>query len=127
MSKPYVLDASAILAVLNDEKGGDMVEALLAESAVSVVNLAEVYTKLIDGGLDEQDAKESIALLGLQVRDFDEEQALLSAALRPATKRLGLSFGDRCCLGLAIKIKATAVTAEKSWSKLNVCRTKIIR
>jgi ribonuclease VapC len=53
--------------------------------------------------------------------------AMLSASLRPKTKRFGLSLGDRSCLALAMKTKATAITADKSWAKVGLCPVKIIR
>lgn len=127
MSKAYVLDASAILAVLNDEKGGEEVEPMLSKSAVSAVNVAEVYTKLMDSGMQESEARESFALLGLQIENFDEDMAMLSASLRPKTRKFGLSLGDRSCLALAMKTKATAITADKSWAKVGLCPIKIIR
>ncbi len=127
MSKAYVLDASAILAVLNDERGGEEVESMLSKAAVSAVNVAEVYTKLIESGMEESEARESFALLGLQIEKFDEEMAMLSALLRPKTKRFGLSLGDRSCLALAMKTQATAITADKSWAKVGLCPIKIIR
>jgi PIN domain nuclease of toxin-antitoxin system len=122
-----VLDASAVLALLNEETGGDVVEALLSDSAVSIVNIAEIYTKLIEAGLNENEAEESISLLGLQVEELNNELALSIAKLRPLTKKLGLSLGDRSCLALAMKLKATAVTADKSWRNLSFCSVKIIR
>lgn len=127
MSKSYVLDSSAVLALLNEETGGDVVEALLSDSAVSIVNIAEIYTKLIEAGLNENEAEESISLLGLQVEELNNELALSIAKLRPLTKKLGLSLGDRSCLALAMKLKAIAVTADKSWRNLSFCPVKIIR
>jgi PIN domain nuclease of toxin-antitoxin system len=47
--------------------------------------------------------------------------------LRPVTKHLGLSLGDRGCLALAILKNATAVTADKSWANLNCCKIEVIR
>jgi PIN domain nuclease of toxin-antitoxin system len=40
MSK-YVLDASAVLALLNRETGQDRVEAVLGDSIISAVNFCE--------------------------------------------------------------------------------------
>ena len=52
MSK-YVLDASALLTVLNEEPGKERVEAILSQAAVSTVNLAETFGKLLDAGMSE--------------------------------------------------------------------------
>jgi len=52
---------------------------------------------------------------------------LKATELRPLTKHLGLSLGDRCCLALAILENLPAVTADKNWAGLNVCKIEIIR
>jgi ribonuclease VapC len=123
-----VLDASAILAVLNSEPGEKIVIPLLAESAVSSINLAEVGAKLLDAGLDQATAEIAVSVLGIGlIVDFDEAQAWEVARLRPLTKQNGLSLGDRACLGLAIQMGVQAVTADKEWSKLNLCPLLIIR
>ena len=70
MSK-YVLDASAVLALLNQGLGADQVEALLADSLISAMNAAEVLTKLVDAGMPDDEALESLELLGLDIVDFD--------------------------------------------------------
>lgn len=127
MSKPYVLDASAVLAVLHQEPGGDKVVPLLAQSCLGAVNLAEVHSKLADAGLTEAEASESIALLSLPVEPLDEELARSIGRLRPLTRKAGLSLGDRSCLALTMRLKATAVTAERGWSKLDLCKTLLIR
>lgn len=123
MSK-YVLDASAVLALLNQETGKDRVEAVLADSCIGAVNYCEVLGKLIDAGMPEQDARESVELLNVEVVDFDTDLARLAAVLRPTTKKLGLSLGDRSCLALALSRRNTAVTAERAWAKLKIS-TKI--
>ena len=119
MSK-YVLDASAVLALLNQETGHDKVEAVLADSVMSAINLCEVMGKLIDAGLSEEEAHESIDLLNVEIISFDTDQAHLVAALRPTTKKLGLSLGDRSCLALGLARRHTVVTAERGWAKLRV-------
>lgn len=119
MSK-YVLDASAVLALLNQETGKERVEAVLADSCIGTVNYCEVFGKLIDAGMPEQDARESMELLNVEVVDFDVDLARLAAVLRPTTKKLGLSLGDRSCLALALARRNTAVTAERVWPKLKI-------
>lgn len=123
-----VLDASAVLAVLNGEPGEKKVVPILAESAINAVNLTEVGAKLIEAGMDESSAQIAVSVLGIgEVTDFDEELAWETAKLRPLTKQYGLSLGDRACLALAIKLKVPAVTADKQWSKLKLCKVLIIR
>lgn len=119
MSK-YVLDASAVLALLNQETGKERVEAVLADSCISTVNYCEVLGKLIDAGMSEGDARESVELLNVEVVGFDVDLARLAAVLRPTTKKLGLSLGDRSCLALALARRNTAVTTERVWPKLKI-------
>jgi ribonuclease VapC len=120
MSK-YVLDASAVLALLNQEPGMDQVEDLLGESAISAVNACEVLTKLIDAGMPIEEARESFDLIGLEVVDFNIQLAERAASLRSATRMKGLSLGDRCCLALGIHLGLEVVTTEREWAKLKIC------
>jgi PIN domain nuclease of toxin-antitoxin system len=122
-----VLDASAALAVLQNETGKEKVEAILESSIISRVNAAEVLTKLVEKGLSIAEAREAFDNLDLTVIEFDEKQSLKAAELRPLTKHLGLSLGDRVCLALAIQEDVPAVTADKNWANLNFCKIKIIR
>ena len=126
MSK-YVLDASAILALLNQEHGEDRVARLLPQSVVSAVNAAEVLSKLVDGGMPIDAACESVDLLRLEVIDFTRRLAERSALLRPSTRKKGLSLGDRSCLALGIEMGSEVVTAEKDWDKLKLCPVITIR
>ncbi len=115
-----VLDASAVLAVLFAEKGTDVVIPRLPGSLLSCVNLAEVTTRAIDYGKPLEDTLREIARLPLRVVDYDAGQAHITASLRPATKALGLSLGDRACLALALARQATVLTGDREWRKLNI-------
>ena len=127
MSK-YVLDASALLALLNQEKGKDRVESAVVDSVISAVNYCETLGKLIDGGMTDTDAREAVELINLPVIDFDAGLARIAAALRPKTKMLGLSLGDRSCLALALVRNDAAITAERAWSKLRIgVKIEVIR
>jgi PIN domain nuclease of toxin-antitoxin system len=125
--KISVLDSSAILAVLNLETGAKTVEPLLPDAIVSSINVAEVLTKLVERNIPLDDALEDFLKLGLEIIEFDVEQAAKVAELRPLTRHLGLSLGDRSCLALAILKNAAAVTADKNWANLNFCKIKVIR
>lgn len=122
-----ILDASAVLAVLNGESGQKKVIPILTESAISSVNLTEVAAKLLEAGMDEAGARLAISVLGIgKIVDFTEDLAWEAARLRPLGKHYGLSLGDLACLALAIKLKLPAVTADKQWSKLKFCKVTVI-
>ncbi|MGB7207023.1 MAG: type II toxin-antitoxin system VapC family toxin [Pyrinomonadaceae bacterium] len=123
----FVLDSSAILAVLNQEKGSQTAQTFFANGIVSAVNLAEILTKLIEQGHDSSSSMEAFNLLQLDVSSFDVAQARKAAELRPLTKHLGLSLGDRSCLALAMLQNATAVTADRDWCGLSFCPIEVIR
>ena len=71
----YILDASALLALLNAEKGVEVVHELLPDAAISTLNLAELLTCLAAVGMPDNEIRETLALLGLETLVFDEEQA----------------------------------------------------
>lgn len=122
-----VIDSSAILAVILQEKGDNIAKPLLKGAKVSSVNIAEVLSKLTEMGLPIAEVVIEIKKLDVEIVDFDLEQAQKAAELRMTTRSLGLSLGDRCCLALAITHNATAVTADQQWRKIKVCPIKIIR
>lgn len=115
-----VYDASALLAVVFSEPGSDAVEKYLGQAGgmVSAANWAEVGSKMVEKGLKPAELRRELSAFSLDVVALDQEQALLVASLRATTRSLGLSLGDRCCLALAQREKATVITAERSWKKL---------
>lgn len=125
MSNVSILDASAILAYLQQEKGEDVVENALdaGPCCVITVNTCEVLGKLCEKGMPIAEAQDTVHDLGLTVMNFDAELARLAAALRVRTMSIGASLGDRACLALAEQANAagaTAIvyTAEQSWTRL---------
>ena len=115
-----VVDASAILALLNQETGSEEVLIFIGKAAISTVNLSEVIAKLADAGIPEEDIRQILSNLNLEVIDFNEEQALKAGMLRPNTKSIGLSFGDRACLALGIILNQPVLTTDRLWGSINV-------
>jgi len=116
-----VLDASALLAILNQEAGADKLTAeLLGTAAISTVNLAEVQGKLVDRGLHPDEAWEATLSPIREAVTFTAEHARVAGALVAQTRHLGLSLGDRACLALGLALKAPIYTADQSWKKLRV-------
>lgn len=116
----YVLDASALLCLLFGEPGADRVELRLTGALVSAVNYHEVLAKLTDCGVDATEAQSMLAELDIEIVSVDRDQADTGGKLRPETRDVGLSLGDRSCLALALRRQAVAVTADRAWETLNV-------
>ncbi len=114
-SSPVVFDASAVLALLFEEPGAEVVRVQLRTGVIGAANLAEVLAKLSDHGLPAVEAVRVVTILGLEVAPMTEAQAGRSAELRPLTRAVGLSLGDRACLALAAELGAPALTADRSW------------
>ena len=115
-----VLDASALIAFLRKEPGGDLVLPELPGAMISTVNLSEVLAKAAEAPKGFQAAKAAIKGLQLRVVPFDEEQAVIAAGLRPVTRELGLSLGDRCCLALGLTAEVPVFTTDRDWAKLRL-------
>ena len=113
----YVLDSSALLAVLSLETGHQRVRELLARSVISSVNLAEVVNKLALKTPSVDAARGYLALMELKVEDWTEELAYRSAEFTQFNRSHGLSLGDRACLTLAKHLGVTAVTADRTWRR----------
>jgi ribonuclease VapC len=120
-SKPgVVLDASALLAYLQRERGHEAVEAVLENSALSAVNLSEVLQKAMAAGVSTDGLETDLEAVGVRVYAFDAEDATHSAELWATTRKLGLSLGDRACLALAKRLHAPAYTADRAWAEVKV-------
>jgi PIN domain nuclease of toxin-antitoxin system len=116
-----VLDASAVLAVLNCEPGADkLTPEMLSSATSSTVNLAEVQGKLVSLGLAPGEAWEATLSPIREATDFTAEHAEAAGNLISKTRALGLSLGDRACLALGMALNAPVYTADGSWKKLKL-------
>jgi PIN domain nuclease of toxin-antitoxin system len=113
-----VLDASALLALINGEKGSEIVMSHLPDAVISSVNFGEVVAKLIEIGWTEVEVRQGLEALALDVIGFDRDLAYRSGLLREQTKSLGLSFGDRACLALAERLGISVLTSDRVWGRL---------
>jgi PIN domain nuclease of toxin-antitoxin system len=125
----FVLDSSAILAIVRGEPGADKALALARErSCTSSVNVAEVVTKCVEWQYPEAVAINVIESCGIDVVALEQDHAVLAGQLRRKARKGVLSLGDRACIATAIRMNATAVTADKVWSTLDLgCKIELIR
>ena len=96
VGKP-VLDASAVLALIQAEKGAERLEPLCPEAVVSAVNVGEVLAKLVSRGMPLRKARAAFDALHVEVVPFTPSEAILSASFVHA----GVSLGDRCFMAAA--------------------------
>ncbi len=115
-----VLDASALLAVIEGEPGAETVEDALVNGAISAVNLSEVVAKLMDRGFGNEAVAARMNAFSLAVHAFDAAQAWRAGLLRRETRARGLSLGDRACLALAEALEAPAMTTDRAWAALGL-------
>lgn len=116
-----VFDASAMLALIQGERGADqLTDEILDRAVASTVNLAEVQSKLVKASNDPDRAWMAALSTISAVETFTSEQAKIAGTLIAATAKYGLSLGDRSCLALAIALKAPVYTTEQTWRNLKV-------
>jgi PIN domain nuclease of toxin-antitoxin system len=121
------LDASAVLAAINDEDGAASV-ARLADPAISAVNLAEVVAKLGERGMPEGEIRQAVGFLDARVIPFEEHTAYRTGLLRRSTKGKRLSLADRACLATAALLGVPVITADREWARLKIgTEVRIIR
>lgn len=120
MSERPVLDSSALLAIVFNEPGEDRASELVGNALISAVNLSEAAAKMNERGFDPDETSALLGGLGFNVATFAEADAYDAGRLRNATKKAGLSFGDRACLVLALREGVGVVTADRAWAEIDV-------
>ena len=120
MKSNYVMDASALLALINAEPGHEKVAQYLPEACMSTVNVSEIASILHQISMPNSEIP--VLLNGLIPKNipFDAAQAYQTAQLRASTKRQGLSLGDRACLALGSLYNIPVITADKAWEQLDI-------
>ena len=111
----FVLDASALLALLLGEPGAETVKSGLDGSVITTVNLAEVVSHYAKLGAARRDIEALLRPLPIRSVPLDAGLSYDAGMLRPITLEGGLSLGDRCCLALAKREGLAALTAERRW------------
>ena len=118
---PFILDASAVLAVVLDEPGEELVlEAMAAGAEMSSVNAEEVASRLYREGWTTMEIKSLFQELSILVLPFGFDAAILSGQYRPATQPFGLSLGDRACLATGYLQAYPVLTADRAWTQLDL-------
>jgi PIN domain nuclease of toxin-antitoxin system len=114
----YVLDSSALIALVRREPGWEKVDGVLEQSVICAVNLAESLGKLVQKGGEPRLTERLLRSLALEVLPFDEELAWASQDLSALAWTHGVSFADRACLALARQLGLSVITSNPAWKKL---------
>ena len=116
----FVLDSSAVLALLYNEPGNDVVMRHARGAHLLSVNLSEILTRVIDKEGDPQATRALIDRLNINIARFDEPLATLAAMLRYETRQVGASLGDRACLAYTRTVGLPVLTADQKWGLLDI-------
>lgn len=127
VSEPVVLDASALLCLLRQEPGHERVREVLDGSLMSIVNWSEVVAKFDDLGMPATDIDEVLGHLPIRLVPFDRGTARMAGLLRRETKPLGLSFGDRACIALALAEDKVVLSTDRDWATVPRLRSEFVR
>lgn len=118
-----VIDASAVLAVCQQEAGADTARDKMRRGLISTVNISEVYHKSIERG-KLSIAEAIIQTAGLSVIEFTDEHARYAAELAQTTRKMGISFADRACIALGTVEDLPILTGDRKWLDIST-KTKI--
>ena len=122
--RSYVLDASAVLDLLENGPGAVRVEQILAEAdklenavAMSVLNWGEVFYNVWQHHGEEvaHSAIAELSRLPIEIVPVDQEQALKAGEIKALHK---LSFVDCVAGSLAELRNSTLVTADRDFQKV---------
>ena len=117
-----VVDASAVLAWIFNERGADAVEGVLGVSGISAVNFAEVLFIASSRRYAADELEADLAAYGLLLLPFGGDEARTVLDVKRAETRAGvsLSLADRCCLATAMVYELPAVVSDGEWELLEL-------
>ena len=127
----FVVDASAVVALVRQENGWRKVDAALKAGAkIAATNLAEAVTTLKRRGntSSTEELIENLAGLGLKVEDVVADDASRAAEVILESDALvakgdlacPVSFGDATCMAVAERLGVPVISSDEAWSKLKL-------
>ena len=120
MNNRVILDASALLALIQEETGAEIIKPLLKFSVMSAVNVTETLSVLQRTNISSEEGLALIMDIVTTIVPFDLEQAEQVAKLHPFVQPQGLSLADRACIALGIKLQIPIYTADRIWVELKL-------
>jgi len=122
--KQYVLDSYALIAFFENEAGAQKVEEILkkmlagrVKGYLCIVNWGEIYyiTLREQGGDAAETVIRQIRKLPISLMDVDRELTYQAAKLKG---KYPIAYADCFAASLAMKLKATLVTGDPEFIKL---------
>ena len=125
-TRRVVLDASAVLAWIRNEKGADAVGRLLPVAAMPAPNLTEVLHRARTRGhrMSPEELHDHVVAMGLEVESFEQADAVRAAELllysveHPGPHLERLSLGDASCIAVAERLRLPIAGDDSYWSLL---------
>ena len=108
-----VVDASVVLAWLQDEPGAEEAEPMLMEGLIGAANWSEVLQKARQTGAPADIVARLLTSFGMTVVDVTEADAMVAAELW--RRSAPLSLADRFCLALGVRTGLPVATADGAW------------
>ena len=115
-----VIDASATLAIVFEERGADVALAHCRSARLCAVNLDEVLHKSMRRNIAASDVETQLSRLEITVIPFDAAHARVAADISGRVQGTSTSFADRACLALAIVTQCPVLTADQDWQNLGL-------
>ncbi|MBB3473650.1 type II toxin-antitoxin system VapC family toxin [Sphingomonas sp. BK345] len=108
-----------VLAYLLDEPGCELLANDDGAFLLSAVNLTEVLTKVTEHDLAPEMVLGILRHRPIELVEHGSDDAIRAARLRPLSRHLGLSLGDRVCLALGQRLALPVMTSDRRWADLN--------
>lgn len=123
-----VIDASVVMCILLEEPGRERALEVIRRTTMSSVNLAEVMAKCLEREIPTELARLVLSAAEVTVVDFVAADGSLAGELWARAPKGKLSLGDRSCIATAVRLGATAITADRNWAALDLpCPVELIR
>ena len=112
----YILDANAMIAILNDEPGAELLGRILSPKGTvryaHAINVCEVfYDALRESGEDKaQEALADIQSLGIETRSDMDDELWQSAGRVKASHRISLA--DAFAIAFTLKVNGRLLTSD---------------
>jgi ribonuclease VapC len=114
-----VIDASAFIALLEQEPGWERVAEAVDGAYMVAANYSEMVGHYAERGMPIEEIHALLEPFGLRIFPMDQALAEIAGLMKPATRNLGLSLADRACLALAKQKSLPVYTADRVWGKLS--------